>query len=265
MFTPIGSVTEWADLQTKVRDFFREMGYEANTTVTIPLSNNGKAEVDVLAEKTDTPLRQKILIECKYWNSDVPRAIVQSFKMDVQEAGANFGIIVSKQGFQSGAYEGVALTTVNLMTFEELQRAFSGEWAQKNLFPIVELNNRLVDKYRIYEVGSNECHVHKGFLFNDRMKGLDDDLRASIIFPLALFKDHFSLDPLAAIQATDITFPIPFDDGSPRTATFNDTRTLIACLKKHFEHAFRRLRNFDAALNEELSTLAPNELRAVFQ
>ena len=121
MFIPIKQVQSWEDLEVKVQSFFNELGYEAKVNHPVTLANGGQAVVDVYAEKPDAPLLQKILFECKYWKSEVPRAIVQSFKMDVLESGANFGVIVSKTGFQSGAYEGVALTTVKLYTFEELQ------------------------------------------------------------------------------------------------------------------------------------------------
>src|SRR4051812_15638105 len=105
MFVPIAEVKNWEELQVRVRDLFRELGYTAHTDHPVSLANGGLAKVDVFAEKGKSALAQKILFECKYWNTDVPRAIVQSFKMDVQEAGANFGIIVAKKGFQSGAYE----------------------------------------------------------------------------------------------------------------------------------------------------------------
>ena len=48
--------------------------------------------------------------------------------MDVWEAGANFGLFVSKNGFQSGAKAAAAGTNISLVTWEELQHTYGNEW-----------------------------------------------------------------------------------------------------------------------------------------
>ena len=159
MFTEISEVKNWDDLQNRVQGLLSELGYSAHTNHEVELANGGKAKVDVYAEKGNSALPQKILVECKYWEQDVPRAIVQSFKMDVQEAGANYGIIIAKRGFQSGAYEGITLTTVKLFTFEELQVAFANEWFTHNIRPLDLLYGELVDEARAFEFGTIEREV----------------------------------------------------------------------------------------------------------
>lgn len=264
MLTPISQVTSWQDLQDKVRDFFKELGYDACTNKPISLANNANAVVDVFAVKGDSPLAQKILFECKYWNSDVPRAIVQSFKMDVQEAGANFGIIVSKQGFQSGAYQGISLTTVKLYTFEELQKVFAQEWAEQNLRPLVELRSSVIRLARHFEFATPERDFYESTLFNTTMKALHDDLWASVHFPLALFNDYFTKDALASIPTVNTTFTTPKHDGCPRIANFHDVRTMARCLKSLFEHAIARWENYQHTYQAEMLKLPPDQLRAHF-
>ncbi|MGZ3767136.1 MAG: restriction endonuclease [Mucilaginibacter sp.] len=263
MFTPVSQISSWSDLQEKVRDFFEELGYKATTNKPVNLANGGIAEVDVYAVKGDSPLAQKILFECKYWNSDVPRSVVQSFKMDVQEAGANFGIIVSKKGFQSGAYQGVSLTTVKLYTFEELQAAFAKEWSNQNLMPVTELYNLIVDLYRHFESGTPEREFYEWSKFNDRLKEMHDDLWSSVIFPLGLYKDYFTKDALAAIPDVSHTFTCPHPDGSERSVNFNDVRSMSKSLKLLFEHALCRWSEFQKAYSEEFMKLTDEERKKI--
>lgn len=263
MFTPISKVKDWNDLQEKVRDFLEELGYVSKTNYSVTLSNGGVAEVDVFATKGNSPLAQKILFECKYWNTDVPRAIVQSFKMDVQEAGANFGIIVAKKGFQSGAYQGITLTTVKLYTFEELQTLFADEWAEQVLRPVWERQVVVADLARHFEFGTPERSFYESTLFNEKLKALHDDLWASIHYPLALYKDYFVRDALSQIPPVNDTFPSPRHDGKPRIAQFDDVRTMAACLRNLFDHAIERWQNYQRMFDSEFSSATEQEQLAI--
>lgn len=263
MFTPISKVADWNDLQEKVRDFFEELGYEAKTNHRVVLANGGEANVDIFATKGNSPLAQKILFECKHWNTYVPRAIVQSFKMDVQEAGANFGIIVAKEGFQSGSYEGITLTTVKLYTFEEMQLAFAKEWAEQVLRPVMERQVVVADLARNFEFGTLERSFFESTLFNDTLKALHDDLWSSIHFPLALYKDYFVHDALTQIPPVNITFPSQRHDGEPRTAQFEDVRTMAACLRNLFDHAIERWKNYQKMYCLEFGLATEQERRDI--
>ncbi|MEE6802366.1 restriction endonuclease [Escherichia coli O8:H10] len=264
MFTPISKVADWKDLQEKVCGFFEELGYEAKTNHSVTLATGGKAEVDVFATKGNSPLAQKILFECKHWNTSVPRAIVQSFKMDVQEAGANFGIIVAKQGFQSGSYEGVTLTTVKLYTFEELQEVFAKEWAEQVLRPVMERQAVVADLARNFEFGTPERSFFESTLFNEKLKALYDDLWASIYFPLALYKDYFVRDALSQISPVNVTFPTQRHDGQPRTAQFEDVRTMAACFRNLFDHAIKRWKDYQNMFALEFGLATEREQRDIF-
>ena len=263
MFIPISKVSDWSDLQEKVRDFFEELGYDASTNHPVTLANGGVATVDVVATKGTSPFAQKILFECKYWNSDVPRAIVQSFKMDVQEAGANFGIIVAKQGFQSGAYQGITLTTVKLHTFEELQKLFAIEWSEQILRPVSERQIVVAELARNFAIGTPERSFYESTLFNAKLKALHDDLWASIHFPLGLYKDYFVRDALCQINPVTHTFAMPRHDSKPRTAQFDDVRTMAACLSDLFDHAIERWNNYQIMYGTEFFSMTAEEQRAI--
>ena len=128
MLIPTGQVKDWRDLQGKVAMLFREMGYEATTPFTIELAGRGKKEVDVFVYDPRASVNQIILVECKNWQSSVPQDVVHSFHNVMGGAGANTGFIISKVGFQSGAYEAAQKTNIHLLTWEELQHKFGHQW-----------------------------------------------------------------------------------------------------------------------------------------
>ena len=266
MLTSTTTIIDAKDLEIKVRDFFRELGYDAETQVPVALANQGSAIVDVVATKSQFSLAHKILFECKFWNSDVPRAIVQSFKMDVLEAGANFGIIVSKQGFQSGAYQGVELTTVKLYTFEELQIAFANEWAIKNIWPLIEQHNTLVDLARVFDIATPERENYESKLFNQELKILHEDLWASTLFPLSVWSDYFDRDAKRIISPpANVRFNTDHPDGTPREAIFHDARTMVKCFKDLFSNAFERWENFNKTYEKAFFKLPIEKQLALFK
>ena len=61
------------------------------------------------------------LCECKHWRRAVPQEVVHAFRTVMADVGAHRGFIISIAGFQEGAFEAVANTNIDLVTFEELQ------------------------------------------------------------------------------------------------------------------------------------------------
>lgn len=122
----IAAPNGWRDLQEKVRSILMDCGYEAEVEKEINLGR-GKAVVDVYAHKS-AGLSVTIICECKHWQKRVPRAVVQGFRTIVTEAGANLGYIISAKGFQSGSYEVVVKTNVQLLLWDEFEVAFRMEW-----------------------------------------------------------------------------------------------------------------------------------------
>lgn len=104
------------------------MGYAVETPFTINLSGRGKKEVDVYIRDNRASVNQIMLVECKFWESEIPQDAVHSFHTVMSGAGANTGFIVSKKGFQSGAYEAINNTNIHLLTWEEIQHKFGHQW-----------------------------------------------------------------------------------------------------------------------------------------
>jgi hypothetical protein len=133
MLISTASVVGWRDLQEKTQQLFAEMNYEAEVSKVVELAGRGKKEIDVFVTDPHASYNKVYLVECKHWESRVPQEVVHSFKTVMEETGANTGFIVSKVGFQSGAYDAARFTNIKLLTFDELQHLYGNEWFRKQM------------------------------------------------------------------------------------------------------------------------------------
>lgn len=130
--------SSWRDLQIRVAAILSDIGYICTIERDID-TVRGKVNIDVYAEKTGIGPSQVILAECKYWTANVPKSVVHSFRTVVGDSGANYGYIVSKTGFQSGAIEAVDKSNVSLLTWDEFQEFFKAAW----LYAMINKNHVL--------------------------------------------------------------------------------------------------------------------------
>lgn len=135
---------DWKGLQNNVAKFLSEIGY--NTEIERDIRTvRETVNVDVYAyNDKDTPVT-KILCECKYWNNPVPKTIIHAFRTTVTDFGANYGIIISKAGFQAGSYEAAKHTNILLLNWDEFQEYFKEKWIMKTQFRIAQQTKPLYD------------------------------------------------------------------------------------------------------------------------
>lgn len=129
---------DWRDLQDKVADILAGMDFETKVEEEIK-TVRGNNSVDVFGKYTKSNPNEIVLVECKQWNSRVPKTVVQSFRTVVTDFGANVGYIISKKGFQSGAYEAADKSNVHLMTFEEFQKNFATRYLSTQVDNLVKV------------------------------------------------------------------------------------------------------------------------------
>lgn len=108
--------SDWIDLQNKVAYIFKSCGYDVKTPMKIKTAR-GEVEVDVYAYAESLGIR--VIVECKLWKRKLSQDIIYSFRSIVNDSGVNKGIIVSKRGFQSGAYNNARFTNIELLTWDE--------------------------------------------------------------------------------------------------------------------------------------------------
>lgn len=117
---------DWRDLQNQTARFLNQAGYHAVSPCEISTAR-GKAEVDVLVDSPDE-LVKRIICECKYWDSAVPKEKVHAFRTVVADSGASLGLLISKTGFQSGAIEAAKYSNIQLVTWDEFLNIIKDRW-----------------------------------------------------------------------------------------------------------------------------------------
>lgn len=172
----------WKDLQNIVCEILIECGYNSFVEKSIK-TVRGDVEIDVFAEK-ENGVKTIILCECKYWKSKVTQTIIHSFRTVLNDAGASYGIIISKSGFQKGAYSAALNANLSLFSFEEFQEKFLKDWFQS----VIERN------YKIgREIFSLKNTLISISLSNDQQKKFDE-IRNSLEFEYYFyltFKEHY--------------------------------------------------------------------------
>lgn len=118
-----------------------------DTHVEHPVSlARGQADIDVYATDGESTPPAVYFCECKRWATPVPQTVVHAFRTVVEDAGANFGLLISSQGFQSGAIEAANKSSVKLLTWEAFQRLFLERWINKHLAPtLANINDPLIE------------------------------------------------------------------------------------------------------------------------
>ena len=118
---------DWKDLQQKVAEIFTDIGYKTEIGKDIK-TVRGRVNVDVFSTDETHSANIVYLCECKHWDKRIPKTVVHSFRTVVQDFGANYGIIISKKGFQRGAYEAARNTNVKLVDWFGFQDMFEEKW-----------------------------------------------------------------------------------------------------------------------------------------
>lgn len=122
-------VDSWRDFQNKVAEIFRKSPIvrEAYVEHTVIGSSIGKVKVDVLVEFSTgifiggKELVHKVIIECKFWKKRVPQAEIYKLKTIVEDVGAQYGILITDVGVQSGVKKYVSSPgNILAVTFKDL-------------------------------------------------------------------------------------------------------------------------------------------------
>ncbi|MFQ6087973.1 MAG: restriction endonuclease [Candidatus Methanofastidiosia archaeon] len=117
----------WKNLQKKVGSIFQTLGFEVEIEKIIETARES-VEIDVYAKDASQTPNIIYLCECKHWNTKVPKSIVLSFRTIVNDYGCNVGYIISKKGFQKGAYECIKNTNIELLDWFSFQKRYGERW-----------------------------------------------------------------------------------------------------------------------------------------
>ncbi len=110
----------WKEYQDEAADFFRKLGLDAQTDVTMK-GVRTTHDIDVLVKSHHVGFDVTWIVECKHWKSRVSKLHVLALREIVSDLGADRGILLSENGFQSGAEEAAILTNVQVTSLAALE------------------------------------------------------------------------------------------------------------------------------------------------
>ncbi len=110
----------WKSYQEDVAAYFRSLGLEASTDITIH-GVRTKHDIDVLVKSHHVGFDITWIVECKFWSTSVSKLHVLALREIVTDVGADRGIILTESGFQSGAHEAANLTNVQLTSLASIR------------------------------------------------------------------------------------------------------------------------------------------------
>lgn len=132
----------WQELQVLVAQTFEEIGCTVEIEKSL-LGVRGITEIDVYVQDSAKHPPIITLCECKYWATSIPQTVVHAFRTVLADNGAHVGLIISKAGFQSGAYRAAEASNLYLYTWDEFQRAYEKQWAMSMSLTIRRLGYRI--------------------------------------------------------------------------------------------------------------------------
>ena len=114
--------TDWKEYQEETAAFFRRQGCNAEVELKVK-GVRAEHAIDVYVSFPRHGIKCTWIVECKLWRSRVPKEKVLVLKSIVDDTGADRGIIISEEGFQSGAYDSARNTNITLVTsLEEFEK-----------------------------------------------------------------------------------------------------------------------------------------------
>ena len=116
----------WQEYQEEVATFFRSLGLEAKTNLTVQ-GVRTTHDIDVFVKSDYVGFVVVWIIECKHWERRVTKLHVLALREIVTDVGADRGILLSEAGFQSGAVEAATLTNVHVNSLANLRQTANAE------------------------------------------------------------------------------------------------------------------------------------------
>lgn len=183
----------WKKYQEDTAAIFKSIGWKAEIEKDIE-GVRGTHEVDVFVTFKQHGIDCQWIVECKYWNSSVPKEKVLALQSIVDDIGADKGVLVSKEGFQSGAINQAHKSNIFLTSLDELKElveeeilSYKAENLEKELVNLNLKYQELVNqaysksgeylKFGFLEYGINGMDGQKAFvlcwLLNEIKKDVD--------------------------------------------------------------------------------------------
>ncbi len=180
---------DWKDLEKKVANLLLESGYKSAEKKNVETAR-GNYEIDVFAEQIIDKRQLITFCECKNWNYKVSQNTVAGFRSVIEDYGANCGYIISKKGFQKGAYETSKFTNIKILSWDEFQNEFFPAW-YKHTFKST-ISEIIKTDYDYLEIHGDDIEDNRKKEFHELCNKYYVLHEVEHVFT-ALFDDNYSL------------------------------------------------------------------------
>ena len=173
---------DWMQYQLDVARFFGELGMDAEVDQSIPGVRTSH-DVDVLVRGSYVGFDITWVVECKAWQSRIPKEKVLALRQIVDDVGADRGFIMAESGYQSGAFEASLVSNVTLTSIADLNERLGYDLAMTKLSKLEhradEARERYwaLDKYVRIDAGLRPDVGGFGYSANHVIAGVDQVLR----------------------------------------------------------------------------------------
>ncbi|HWX23330.1 MAG TPA: restriction endonuclease [Candidatus Binatia bacterium] len=137
----------WQDYQSEAASFFRNLGLGARVNHKVS-GARATHTVDVWVTFSHFGIEVKWLVECKFWNSGIPKEKIMALMQISQDVGADKAFLLSERGFQSGTINAARNTNIVLSSLETLLANASEEICESRIAMSAKELDRLNDRLR---------------------------------------------------------------------------------------------------------------------
>ena len=98
----------------------RDEGVVVGNSVFMTGKSGVQHEIDVFYEFARVGIRHRVAIECKDWGRPVSKGQIQEFESKLRDIGNITGVVISRNGYQSGAEDFAKYHDILALRFEDL-------------------------------------------------------------------------------------------------------------------------------------------------
>lgn len=151
-------MTDWREYQEKAAQLFRELGFSAEIEAAVQ-GARATNKVDVLATYDHAGVKMTWAVECKYWNTRVPKEKVWAFRSVLHDIGADRGVLLAEKGYQKGALDAAQYSAMTLTLLDGLRQLASSTLAEQRLLAIPK---RISQAYLRYWLLPKDFRIERG-------------------------------------------------------------------------------------------------------
>lgn len=180
----------WKDYQNKTAEVFKNAGCNADVEALVQ-GVRSEHKIDVFVTFEQYGIKCSWVVECKYWNRNVPKEKVLTLQRIVDDVGADRGVLISKIGFQSGAIKAARVSNITLTSLEDLAEDLKDAFSKRTIETLE--NNLIRVRGQIYSLSKSKSKRPSYYTFLGEIlnlqRGFDNIKLGKQVYPHRFSED----------------------------------------------------------------------------